>query len=174
MSTAVEKPSGKEEEIRRALIAVAYCNGDTRQAEKMLAEDGIHWDHVTLWRWQTQQHSELYERLRAEVLPTITRIDDEKHRNLANRLMDAESEVLERVVEESKKIEARELPAALRNLGVTSAIHQDKAQLLEGLPTANVQHQDASSLLKKLKARGWEFEATEGEDGVHRVVSVAS
>lgn len=151
--TVARRPRYGNPEIERALIAVAYTNGNTHQAARDLAEDGLNIDHKTLWRWSRRLHVDRYEELRAEVLPRIRAHAAERHMALADAQMDVSRRMTERLAEEIEDVPARDLPGGIRNVTTAAAVHTDKAQLLNDQPTQIVKR-EASEVLRALKARG--------------------
>lgn len=128
--------SFKEEEIQRALVAVAACSGNSRKAQQdLLAKDGLEITHQTLYNWSRSLHKEEYEAIRAKLLPQLQAHAAEQHRQLAEREMEVSLKLIDRLEKEVDEIPARDLPGGIRNLDTGAAIHRDKSQLLSGQPT---------------------------------------
>lgn len=161
-----------EKEVRRGLIAVAEANGNCAAAERLLKDDGMPVDDSTLWVWKTRSYKELYEQIRLEVLPKVTAQAIEEHRALAQRARGIEAQFMDRLADNVDKVQPRDLAGSLRNVGTTSAIHEDKAQLLAGMPTEIKGEQSAEQVLRSLNGRGIKIEAT--EKVVERKVTVSA
>jgi hypothetical protein len=156
MTEIAERPSPRSygsPEISRALIAVAYANGNTRKAERDLSEDGLRIDHSTLHEWKTKRHVEEYDRIRAEIMPRVREQAGDEHLDLAGRQMEAERLLVDRLKDNVEGIKPGELPGAVRNLAVSSAVHSEKAQMMHDQPTQRVAV-DLSATLKELKSMG--------------------
>lgn len=158
----VRKPKKSEREIERGLLALAECNGNSRKASELLVEDDIELHPTTLQRWSTDGHAQRYEEIRAEVLPKVRRKAADEHRRLAEKANEVNELLLARLKAEAKDLPVRDLSPAARNMSVSSSIHTEKSELLDGLPTEiRGGEKDAASVLRKLSGRGLKFEAME-------------
>ena len=165
MSEIAEKPkrierSYTEAEIRRALVEVAACSGNTHLAARRLAEDDNApsiTKHV-LWEWSRRRHVETYEQLRAEQLPAINAQAAEEHMALVRQQLGGAQKLTAELIAESSQLEPKDKVNALGKFDIGSGIHTEKAQLLAGLPTARVER-DTSEVLRKLQSRGVVVEA---------------
>jgi len=165
------------EEVEHGLLVLAECNGNFHRAAGILEEQGLRISQDTLRCWMKGRlkggrYAKRYEEIRAEVLPKIQERAAERHMELADKAMDVELLIAERLKEKVKHIEARDLPGAQRNVATTSAVHVDKALLLRGEPTEIHGQKDISGTLRKLKARGWDFEAKRMSDGTFKAEAV--
>lgn len=142
-----------EPEIQRALVTVAACSGNTRQASKLLSKDGLRISHQNLHRWSRSKHVGQYEAIRGRLLPQIQEWAAEQHRALAEREMEVSAKMLDRLSREVDAIPARDLPGAIRNVDTGAGIHRDKAQLLAGQPTIRIER-SASEILRALQGKG--------------------
>jgi hypothetical protein len=158
------KPKKTEREIERGLLALAECNGNSRRAAALLKQDGIVLDHSTLAKWANNGHAQRYEEIRAEVLPKVRRKAADEHRQLAEKANEVNALILDRLKAKVEDLPPKELSGAARNMSVSSAVHTEKSELLDGLPTEiRSDGKDAASVLRKLSGRGLRFEATERE-----------
>ncbi len=160
MTDLAERPKKKQihksygtEEISRGLVAIAYANGNTRQAERDLAEDGLRIDHNTLHYWKTKNHAQEYERIRAEVLPKVREEAGDQHLALARRQMEASAMATDEWIKRRHELDPKDLSTAARNFDVGSGIHSQHAQVFHDQPTSRVAV-DLSGTLKELKSMG--------------------
>lgn len=145
----------------RGLLALAEHNGNSRKAAEFLArgDTPIHVHHQTLRDWR-EREPERYERIRAEVVPKVRLRASEQHMELSARLMDAEGELLEQLMDNRHELPPKEVSTALRNVSTSGAIHVDKAQVLSDQPT-EIRRLDTGEVLRKLSSRNMRLEATE-------------
>src|SRR5829696_1433163 len=115
------KPQSRysDEQIELALIAVAYANGNTRQASADLKTAGLKVAHKTLWRWSKEQHVERYEQVRAKVLPPLRARAAETFRDIAARQTSAAAKMTDRLEREVEEIDAKDRPKGVQ--AVTTA-----------------------------------------------------
>lgn len=164
MSTEVVKRSYGNKEIERALIAIAYANGNTRMAEKDLAEDKLEIPRSTLESWKQHVHVLRYEEVRAEILPKIREATGDEHLALARKQINASELATDAFVAAlaADKVETRDLSTAARNFDVGSGIHSQNSQLMHGEPTQIV-HRTSDELLRELEAEGVRLESIDAE-----------
>jgi hypothetical protein len=151
-----------EDQIQRALIEVAACSGNTRQAARNLAEDGLKIHPSTLWSWSTRELVEKYERLRQEALPAITAQATEQHMSLARRQMAISHQAADLVAQRLPNMEDKDLVNAMGKADIGSGIHTEKAQLLAGQPTQIVS-KSSQELIRELEAEGLKLDAIDAE-----------
>lgn len=152
-----EKPVKRSygtEEIERGLIAVAFANGNGSQASRDLAEDGIKIPAKTLYAWSRKTKVARYEQIRSTVVEKVRQRAADAHRALAEKQIQISSEATDLLRGKLTEIPARDLPNAVRNLDVGSAIHTDKAQALEGEATVIQVKRELPDVLRALKAKG--------------------
>lgn len=149
------------EEIERGLVEVAAANGNVRAASKALAEQGVKVPKTTLHRWATDTHADRYLQIQAELMPRIRARAAEQHMELADRGMQLEHKVLEKLDSEVDEIPARDLPGAARNIATGAAIHTDKASVLRGEPTQILARHDIAEVTRSLRAKGIELEVVD-------------
>jgi hypothetical protein len=154
-----------EEDVRRALAAVALHSGNTRRAAAALRRQGLTVAVSTLRGWVAKKE-DTYAEVRAEVINKVHAIVAEKHRSLAEAEMEVAREFLERMRAEKDQIPPRDLSTALRNLDVGAGIHRDKSlALADRLPGANAVVRNFNDILAALQAKNirLEVEITEEE-----------
>jgi hypothetical protein len=134
-------------------MALVAANGNGRQAEKSLREDGIEIDPSTLYRWKTDLHRDEYERLREEMLPRIRKQQADAHRTLEARQLEISLQAANEIAQRLPNMEDRDRINAMGKLDIGSGIHGEKAQLLDDQPTHIVQR-SATEILRNLKHRG--------------------
>lgn len=156
-----------EAEIERGLVATALASGNTRLAAATLAGEGLPIPRTTLRSWVTEIHPQRYEEVQASELPKLKKRLAEKHLALAERQMGVEHKLTDRLQESLEEIPARDLPGAIRNVGVDSAVHTDKGRDLLG-DSANVNPHGKSfeELLRELATVApWLVKRAETVDG---------
>ena len=137
-------------------MAMAIHNGNSRRARDFLAQDGIKLSHQTLREWATKRHVERYAAIRADYLPQMRAQAADEHMDLAERAMQNNALILDRLSANVGELPVKELPGAARNMAVTAGVHTEKAQLLNDQPTQRVAI-DLKGTLKELKSMGVEF-----------------
>jgi hypothetical protein len=152
------KPESQTPEpiVERGLMAMGACNGNSRKAAALLAADGIKLHHTVLWSWARKIHIERYAEIRAQVLPQIRAQAADEHMDLAERMMEVNGLMVDRLKAEHERVPTKELPGGIRNLSVAGAVETEKAQLLNDQPTQRVAT-NMPGLLKELKDMGIEF-----------------
>jgi hypothetical protein len=149
------KGSYEEADIRRALIEVAACSGNTHQAARNLADDpdALSISQPVLWEWANRRHLETYESLRAEALPVITAHAAEQHMALARYQADTSLEAAEKVKDRLDQMDDKDLVNAMGKLDIGSGIHTQRAQELSGQPAPKAER-TVEELLRGLGGRG--------------------
>jgi len=152
-------PTYDEEAVERGLLALAECGGNSEHAARLLAEDGLPIDARTLRRWRRDTYPERYERVRQEALPRIRQAAADAHLALSRRQIALAGEMTDRLAHKYGEIPARDLAGSLRNVSVSSAVHSDKAALLDGQPTAIVRR-DFGEIKRLLRDKGIVLDGT--------------
>jgi len=144
------------EEKERALITLAYNNGNTAQTARDLEQDGFKLDPSTIYYWSRKSEIALYKEIQEECLPAIRQRAAERHMEAAEASMDASAEVLQRLRGQINEIPARDLPGALRNIDTSTGIHRDKARELRGEANliTTTDKRDLKQVLRALKGKG--------------------
>lgn len=131
----------------------------------MLKKDEISFPHQTLSYWK-HRYADRYQAIREDVLPAVRAKAADEHMDLAERLMQANRQVIDRTIENTHLLEPRDLPGAARNLSVAAAVETEKAEMLNDRPTQRVSH-NLSGVLKDLKNLGVEVvEGTATEEEI--------
>jgi hypothetical protein len=168
-STAVEKPSGKgtrgkynsytQAEREAALAQVVRAGGLQTRAQKVLKRRGIKVPIRTLNEW-VEKEAETLERLREKLGPQINAEMAEMHQGLAIATGEIEAEAVEAIRSRLKAGEGdlKDLSAVQQRAAVGTGIHGEKHLLYTGQPNHITRSEDVSGILKRLKARGWDFE----------------
>jgi hypothetical protein len=147
MSARIQRHDYTEDEIDRALVEVALCNGNTYAAHRNLKATGIDIPRATIRDWATKTQTERYQRLRVELVPRIhakIAAECEDTAELAGRL---EREMLVKLAKDYKDLAPRDQAGAIRNVSTVKAINVDKAALLRGQPTEIVEHRESPAEL---------------------------
>lgn len=139
-----------EDEIERALIAVAVCAGNTHRAHRELAKRGYKIPRPTLDVWATRLHAERYQRIATEVVPKIHERIAIEAEDLAQAYADIERTALERLSKTLDELEPKDVATAIRNLATSRGISIDKAALLRGRPTQIIEHRDPADIAREL------------------------
>jgi hypothetical protein len=145
-----------DEEIERGLVALALYSGNSRRASKALGAQGFKVGQSSLHRFRNR-FPEKYEQLRRDVLPQLREYAAERHMELADFEVGVAWKIAQQLDEQHGKIPARDLPGALRNVGVSAAVHTDKAQTLRGEPSQVVGHRSLDEVRRALEAKGVKF-----------------
>ena len=119
-------------EVDRGLVALALCDGSSRRAEKLLADQGERISESTLRRWREDQYADRYLELRAKALPRLNALAADRHAELATRASELNLRMLDRLDDVYEQIEPRDLPGAARNVATVAGIHEDKRALRDG------------------------------------------
>lgn len=142
------------EQIRDGLTALALCNGNGRQAQKLLKDFGTEIPHRTLTDWRAQVHADEYQQVQRGVLDRLKERTAEKHMQMAERRAEVADLLLGRLEDEVDKIPPRDLSGALRNVDVGIGIHQTKAAELRGDPAVVEQHHKYPELIRSMRSMG--------------------
>jgi len=140
-----------EEEIEHGLMAVALCAGNTAEATRQLALDGVRISRSTLDRWTRTSHAERYLALRAELVPKVHAKIAEECEDMARRLAEVERETVEKFQQELPSLKASEAAGAVRNITTSKGINVDKAAAYRGRPTAIVEHRPSEEIMRELE-----------------------
>lgn len=132
------------EDKRRGLIALLVAGNGTSAAE----QTGI--PRQTLENWRNTE-TELYAQLSQEHGQTIDRAITAQVREAVVTYGQLERQLQERALENVTRIDARDLPAALKNISAAKAQSTDKLLLLTGRATDRVEHVDARDLLADIR-----------------------
>lgn len=121
-------------EIERGLHAMALCSGNGRRAHELLKQDGFKVGERTLYTWK-HRHAERYRTIQDEVLPKVYAGLAAQNEALAQRALDVERQLIDRVEDEAANIKPGDLAGAARNLSVVKGVAMDKAAVIRGRPT---------------------------------------
>jgi hypothetical protein len=139
------------------LVALALSSGSSRKAADLLAGQGLTVSETTLRRWANDSR-ERYEAVRREVMPRIREQLAEQHSELAQRAMEVETALIERLRQEQDQIPTRELHTNIRDLSVAGGIATDKGRALRGDPDVIVQkHESFEEIRRALRELGVEL-----------------
>jgi hypothetical protein len=142
-----------DQEIEIGLRTLAEYNGRPSVAAQALEKRGVKIPRQRLSAWK-DQYSDRYAQIREEELPKIRARAADAHMQMAQRAAELAGSALDRLEEELPSLKGREVADALRNLSTVSGIHTDKAQALQGMPTAIVEHRTLKQLLRGLASKG--------------------
>jgi hypothetical protein len=145
-----------EDEKERGLVAVALNSGNCARAAELLADQGQPIPERTLRQWRAKE-TELYARVEDKILPAVRAKRAADYDHLAERGIEVSRKGLERLDKEigdSDKLSTRDLPGALRNVGVFSGIGTDKSQVLRDLPTEIKSDRSAAEIIRALREKG--------------------
>lgn len=166
-TTAVEKPKRQhphrkdytDAERDAALTALIICSGHRDRAEALLAEEGIEVPAKTIYDWATRTQTERYQRLRQEIEPRLRREMADMHQSLAQSAGEIEMKAITRLKEklDADEVEPKDLSAVMQRSAIATGIHGEKHLLYSGQPTQIIKR-DATEVMRKLKARGFDFD----------------
>ena len=146
-----------ETEIETGLFALAMASGSPSRASEALALQGLEIPPTTLDHWRHRTHSLRYERIRDKSYPQLKAKMAEEMEALFEAQAKVEWKLLRKLEESIDELPARDVPGALRNLGVTKALNVDKSAPLRGEPTARVEVSavdQAEAALATLRRKG--------------------
>jgi hypothetical protein len=135
------------EEIDRALVEVALCNGNTRAAHRNLKAEGVHIPRPNIERWARVLYRQRYQELRAELVPRIHAKIAANCEDRAEQADELERKMLAKFGEDFEQLAPRDQAGAIRNVSTVKAINVDKAALLRGQPTEIVKHERSTDEL---------------------------
>lgn len=125
----------------RAFAALALCYGKPSKAAVLLkAEFDLEVPEATLSGWK-RGYREDYELARTKVLRHLEAHMAEQHQGLADRNSEIEDLAIDRLKAklQNDEVDAKDLSAIIMRTATAQGIHIDKAQLLNGKPTARVE-----------------------------------
>jgi hypothetical protein len=111
------------------------CSGNTRRANRELAERDVDIPESTLRTWKERTQKQAYQQLVEEELPQVYAAIAERCEDLALAQADVEAKLLAKLEGDLDKLDARDLASSLRNVNVAKAVNIDKASLVRGKPT---------------------------------------
>lgn len=149
------KKSYDEATKQIALVKIAHWNGNTRQAARVLAEEGIEIPRSTLEAWKQRDHPEEYRRIRTEILPKLREGAADRHAAQEERDLTISEAASDLIMARLPTMKDKELIMAKGNADVGSGIHGEKRLLFEGQPTVNVARTSAE-IMRELKSMGAE------------------
>lgn len=159
-----------DEQVERALIAVALNNGSVAPAQKQLTADGLRIPYGTLHRWPQRYH-ERYQRIQNETLPRVKAELAEIHTQIARKQATLADELADDLRAKKAELPPREISNAMRNASVSAGVHTDKAALLRNEPTHVTETRTYVEVTSKLERLGLiEGEATEKPDKSQRTL----
>ena len=148
--------------IDRGLLMLAVCAGDSAQAHRRLAADGVHVPERTLRDWKTHVTLSASRRCSAATAPSWRTSSSTEPWSAALLAARLEHAALERATEQmlDPDHEVRDPATVARNAAVTKGINVDQVLKLSGRPTVIAEHRNADDLLDSLaKKLGLTFEA---------------
>ena len=134
--SSIARPTYGEEDVERALQAMAIASGNSRKANELLKQAGYRApNHRTLNRWATQLHQERYRELQHEMRDELNARRADTHQALSQAYGDLEWQILERLRDKLPEMKGGELANAANKFSIASAVHTDKARLHRDEPT---------------------------------------
>lgn len=155
----VVKKDYSDQEIDAGLMAFAICSGrPKRAAAVVLSETGWRIPEETIRSWAYRTYPDRYARIRLEVAPKLQTQMADTHQALAETAARMEAETVDKLQARVKtgKVEDKDLANIYKASAIAAGIHTEKAELLNGRPTQRVER-DATTVLQKLKARGYDL-----------------
>lgn len=146
-----------QEEITKALTAVAYRNGNISQAHKDLEELGIRVGRTTLGNWVKNVHYEEYESIRERAKDKYEKEAASGMRDIIAMAEGAEKLALEKAVagiENATNMAPEKLAQAALQFSRVKQSNVEKLFQLEGRPSEIIEDRSAEAALKALVARG--------------------
>jgi hypothetical protein len=152
VGSAIQNHNYSLEEVEAGLLELACSRGNSRRASAALAERGIKIPWRTLYDWK-RKHVDRLDELEEQILPEIRKRLARDQEAIASQAARATLKLIQRVEQKADKIEARDLPGAVRNMEVTSATAIDKHSVLHGLPSEIRQTDSAEDILKRMQQK---------------------
>ncbi len=137
------------EEVDTALLTLSRA-GSSRLASEHLASIGIEITPERLRSMRNKEYPNRYAHLQAQHGAELDQLIVQNSRAAFLQAAVIEERVLDRLEDNIEKLDARDLPAAAKNLTTVKAINLDKHMLATGRPTQITEHRDAASLLAQL------------------------
>lgn len=129
---------------RTGLIALLVTGSSTAASE----QTGI--ARSTLEKWRDTE-TELYGRLSHEHGHLIDQVITAQVREAVVSYGHIERKLADRLLENTEKLDARDLPNALKNISAARASSTDKLMLLTGRATDRVEHVDARDIIADIR-----------------------
>lgn len=145
------------EEKREGLIALAVTGSATKAAELTSIP------RKTIEAWRTSQadtYSQIVREHGAQIDAQVTAQVTAQVQGYGNLLAKA----VDKLDEDFDRLDARDLPNAIKNLQAAQAQAIDKRQLLTGKATDRVEHLDARELIAEIKAAVGPYVNSTAED----------
>jgi hypothetical protein len=140
-----------ESEVEQGLHMLALFNGNRRRASRELEKAGLKVNPTTLRQW-ARDEPERYARIEDEVIPETYRELARRNEAVGLTALELQAKLLEDIEadREAGNLEPKDKHTALRNVGVTGGIAQEKGALARGRPTSHVQHDDPFQLARSI------------------------
>jgi len=147
------------EQVDRALLVLAMNGGNSLRAADELADQGIEIDDSTLRLWKSKHYPRRYLHIQEQYGRRLEDVLVAQQREIA---IAASLKALEGIQQiDFNRIDHRDKARSVQALQTTAGIGTDKVLTLTGRPTAVVQHQDSSAVLRKYGGRVIEGTAEE-------------
>jgi hypothetical protein len=143
-----------ESEVEQGLHMLALFNGNRRRASRELEKAGLKVNPTTLRQW-ARDEPERYARIEDEVIPETYRELARRNEAVGLTALELQAKLLEDIEadREAGNLEPKDKHTALRNVGVTGGIAQEKGALARGRPTEIKAVQDPVQLMRSLAAK---------------------
>lgn len=155
MALSLEDIRGSQyplDHIEAGLAAMAIWHGNSRQASRVLKEQGVEVPPNTLIEWKNR-YTERYAELTEQIVPQVREKLAQQFEAIGMRSAELTLQSLDQYGEKLDKLEARDLAGAIRNISTAGAIGVDKASLLRGLPTEIRRSENAEDIIKRLQQK---------------------
>lgn len=138
------------EQVEAGLAALAIWHGNTRQAARVLKEQGIEIPRTTLQEWK-KGYAERLNELTEQIVPQVREKLAQQFELIGMRSAELTLETLDEYGDKLKDLDARDLAGAIRNVSTAGAIGIDKASLLRGMPTEIRKTENVGDLVERVQ-----------------------
>lgn len=162
-SPVVQSTVYDHETVKRALLTLAICGGNSIRAEEMLKEAGHPVPSRTIRLWREGKYADLYCQLHDKHGQEIEKALIPELREGAIRAARASHQAIEEAERLLALGEIKDPAGAARNLATTSAVLMDKLYLATDRPTEVRPDLDPLAILERLSKRAAAVEGTAEE-----------
>ena len=151
------------EQVECGLTMLALSSGQARRASRELVAQGYNVGESTLRSWR-DMYPERYTQLREKEAPALAARIAEGRESLIVRGLEIKHELMDRLAGNTTEIPIKDVPKSLKDLGIFTAIEDDKLRLQRGEPTQITETRDIGEIIRSLKSKGVEFIDAEAEE----------
>jgi predicted RNA-binding Zn ribbon-like protein len=153
------------EQVDEYLLIVARKGGNCDRAAREIKErHGLDMDPSTLWRWKNENHADRY----LELAQGLSRREaeagiEQAYRESIIEFQEIGQNLRGRLVDNISKVEAKDLPKALRDITLAGAVATDKYLLVGDRPTQIVETRNPDWYEAKLREIAEDLQIVDAE-----------